>query len=233
MAHRRLRSSEDSRLKTQQFVLQAHEPRELGLPERRLSRLRLICSCLARGARSVRMSGRSKAVPFISMWFLACVVFLYLTPRAIAQNDEPLDPTPTEGPENSAYSLSGTVVNALTGGPVRRALVQIGDQSGGAAVTDDAGHFQIAGLKEGQAFVSVTKPGFGDWRAPEQSVVQVGKDAPAVVLKIVQAFDPGMAQTSAASPLELSPCREVEANFDLSPEPLYHESRTASAEGET
>jgi len=266
------------------------------------------------------MSGGSKGIPFISVWFLACVVFLVLTPCAIAQNDEPLDPTPTEGPENSAYSLSGTVVNALTGGPVRRALVQIGDQSGGAAVTDDAGHFQIAGLKEGQAFVSVTKPGFGDWRAPEQSVVQVGKDAPAVVLKIVpaamifgrvtasdeqplegcnvhlvakqyvdgrtmwadlpnqgrtneegeyritglsagtyyvavdcgqemklsqrgtvnareevfvKAFYPGVAEMSAASPLELSPGREMEANFELSPEPLYHVSGTASAEGET
>lgn len=266
------------------------------------------------------MSGASKGIPFIGVWFLACVVLLSLTPRGFAQNAEPQDPAFNQTSESGAYSLSGTVVNSLTGEPVRRALVQIGEQNGGAAVTDNAGHFQIGGLKEGQKFVSVVKPGFGDWRAPEQSVVQVGKDAPAIVLKIapvavifgrvtatdqqplegcnvhlvakqyvdgramwvdqpnqgatnedgeyrisglsegtyyvavdrgqetrlsqrgvvnareeiyVKAFYPGVADLSAASPLELSPGREVEANFELSAEPLYHLTGTASAEGET
>jgi len=266
------------------------------------------------------MSRGSKDIPFFGVWFLACVVLLSLTLSGFAQNAEAQDPASNETSESGAYSLSGSVVNSLTGEPVRRALVQIGEQNGGAAVTDNAGHFQIGGLKEGQKFVSVVKPGFGDWRAPDQSVVQVGKDAPAVVLKIaptavifgrvtaseeqplegcnvhlvgkqyvdgramwvdqpnqgvtnedgeyritglsggtyyvvvdrgqetrpsqrgvvnareeifVKAFYPGVAEMSAASPLELSPGGEVEANFDLSAEPLYHLTGTVSAEGET
>jgi len=245
---------------------------------------------------------------------------LWLAPGGFAQNAEPHDPTPNEIPESAGYSLSGMVLNSLTGEPVPRALVQVGDQDGGSAVTDNAGHFQLGGLKQGQAFVSVMKPGFGDWQAPEQSLVQVGKDSPAVVLKIapaavvfgrvttsdeqplegcnlhllaqqyvdgramwtdlpnqgrtneegeyritglspgtyylavdrgqetrlsqrgvvnareevfVKEFYPGVAEMSAASPLELSPGREVEANFELSAEPLYHLSGAVSAEGQT
>lgn len=88
--------------------------------------------------------------------------------------------------ETSSYGVSGTVVNSVTGEPVRRALVQVAEQNGAAAVTDNAGHFELEGLKEGQAFVSVMKPGF-DMETPQTQVVQVGKDAPAVVLKIAPA----------------------------------------------
>ena len=266
------------------------------------------------------MSGGSRNISFIVVWFLACVLLLSPAPRGFAQNAQPQDPAPNETPENGAYSLSGTVVNSLTGEPVRRALVQVGGENGGAAVTDNAGHFQIGGLKEGQKFVSVMKPGFGDWRAPEQSVAQVGRNAPAVVLKIapaavifgrvttsdeqplegcnvhlvakqyvdgramwvdqpnqgatneegeyritglsagtyyvavdrgqetrpsqrgvvnareeifVKMFYPGVADMSAASPLELTLGSEVEANFELSAESLYQVAGAASAEGET
>lgn len=267
------------------------------------------------------MSGGFKDLRTISLWLLAFFLMPRLLPlAALAQNNEPLDPVPTDVPLNGTFSLSGTVVNSLTGAPVRRALVQIGEQNGASAVTDDAGHFQLGGLKEGQTLVSVVKPGFGDWQSPDQSVVQVGKDAPAIVLKIapaavifgrvtasdgqplegcdvhlvakqmvdgramwadlpnqgrtneegeyritglgagtyyvavergqetrlsqrgvanareevfVKAFYPGVAEMSAASPVELSPGGEVEANFELSAEPLYQVSGTASAGGET
>ena len=267
------------------------------------------------------MSGGLKDLRIISLWLLALLVTLQFLARGVlAQDDEPLNPVPTEVPVNGVYSLSGTVVNSVTGAPVRRALVQIGEQNGASAVTDDAGHFQLGGLKEGQTLVSVVKPGFGDWQAPDQSVVQVGKDASAVVLKIapaavifgrvttsdeqplegcnvhlvakqmvdgratwvdlpnqgrtneegeyritglsagtyyvavdrgqetrlsqrgvvnareevfVKAFYPGVAEMSAASPLEVSPGSEMEANFELSAEPLYQVSGTASVGGET
>ncbi|MGC2476814.1 MAG: carboxypeptidase-like regulatory domain-containing protein [Candidatus Sulfotelmatobacter sp.] len=123
---------------------------------------------------------------------LACVwvlglYALALTPQGFAQaTDVPdTESIPQTGAGN--FSLSGTVVNSLTGEPVRRALVQVSDANGGAAVTDDTGHFQLSGLKEGQAFVSVMKPGFGDADTPQTNVVQVGKDAPAVILKIAPA----------------------------------------------
>ena len=123
---------------------------------------------------------------------LACVwvlglYALALTPQGFAQATD--GPSTESIPQTRAgnFGLSGTVVNSLTGEPVRRALVQVSDANGAAAVTDDTGHFQLSGLKEGQAFVTVMKPGFGDADTPQTNVVQVGKDAPAVILKIAPA----------------------------------------------
>jgi Carboxypeptidase regulatory-like domain len=58
------------------------------------------------------------------------------------------------------YSLSGTVVNAVTGEPIRRALVQIYMGPEQASLTDDTGHFEFNGLSPGQTSVTVQKPGF-------------------------------------------------------------------------
>src|SRR5690349_13288718 len=58
------------------------------------------------------------------------------------------------------YSLSGTVVNAITGEPIRRALVQIQAGQAHASLTDDNGHFDFHGLFGGETSVAVRKPGF-------------------------------------------------------------------------
>ena len=58
------------------------------------------------------------------------------------------------------YSLSGNVVNAVTGEPIRRALVQIYMGPEQASLTDDSGHFEFNGLSPGQTSVTVQKPGF-------------------------------------------------------------------------
>lgn len=54
-------------------------------------------------------------------------------------------------------SLTGVVVNAVTGAPVPRALVQIGPHS---VLTDHGGKFQIAQFTETGGMVQVTKPGY-------------------------------------------------------------------------
>lgn len=118
---------------------------------------------------------------------LCALVPWALSPQAWAQDGDGPDTGTSSKTEAGSYSLSGTVVNSVTGEPVRRALVQVSDENGAAAVTDNAGHFQLTGLKEGRAFVGVMKPGFGDGNTPQTNVVQVGKDAPAVILKIAPA----------------------------------------------
>jgi hypothetical protein len=100
-----------------------------------------------------------------------------LTARAIAQN--------------GAFSLSGSVVNSVTGEPISRALVQMG-AGGGATLTDSDGHFEFEGLTATQAVITARKPGFFN----EQEIAQgqgafaptrvtVGPDAPSPVLRLV------------------------------------------------
>ena len=85
--------------------------------------------------------------------------------------------------DTNSFSLAGTVLNSVTGEPVRRAAVQISGKNGRIALTDAAGHFLLEGLAEGDVYLAAMKPGF----LPEVSnttLARVGKDTPAVVLKL-------------------------------------------------
>jgi hypothetical protein len=79
--------------------------------------------------------------------------------------------------------LSGTVLNSVTGEPVRRAVVQVSGPNGSVALTDPGGHFVLDGLAEGRVFLTVMKPGFLE-EDSSKVPAQVGKDAPAIVLKL-------------------------------------------------
>jgi hypothetical protein len=105
----------------------------------------------------------------------------------LAQDAAQAGPTADEASSSTgnsnSFSLSGTVLNSLTGEPVRRAAVQISGQNGRIALTDAGGHFLLEGLAEGDVYLAAMKPGF----FPEMSnttLARVGKDAPAVVLKL-------------------------------------------------
>jgi len=94
-----------------------------------------------------RLAFSSKLIAFLLLPLLgACQVF--------SQIQE------SSAKSETKYSLSGTVVNVLTGEPIRRALVQIYMGPGQASLTDDSGHFEFNGLPPGQASVTVQKPGF-------------------------------------------------------------------------
>jgi hypothetical protein len=58
--------------------------------------------------------------------------------------------------------VSGLVTNAVTGEPIRRALVQMNGQASGAVLTGADGRFQFADVPEGQVVLSPQKPGFSD-----------------------------------------------------------------------
>jgi hypothetical protein len=112
-----------------------------------------------------------------------------LAVSGLAQETDAQSPITPDGAANSktdgnSYSLSGTVINAITGEPVRRAAVQVSGQNGSVALTDAGGHFVVEGLAEGNVFLKAMKPGFSEDEGSHPSSARVGKDAPAVVLKL-------------------------------------------------
>ncbi len=132
--------------------------------------------------------------------------------------------------EKTTYTLSGTVINSVTGEPVGRALVQLGanetpvihaptDPDSKAAnyayrerlmLTDREGRFKFEGLPQMRTTLSATKPGFydqaqisGDWAPRAAGGIEVGPDAPPVVLKLVpEAIMVGHVVDSRGEPLE-------------------------------
>lgn len=262
--------------------------------------------CL-RALADLRMSVRSvdsRRVTCIAL----CVMLLGILRSGMAAQDG--SPTVSSRDNDSHYSLTGTVINSVTGEPLRRAAVQMAGQSGSATLTDDSGHFQFDGLPQGQFFVTAMKPGYYE-NGPGATGVTLGRDTAAVVLKLTpcgviagrvttrdgkplegfrisliakeilsgrktwverpaqgitnedgeyrvaglsadtyyvgvdsgqqtslgepgvvnareqgyaRVFYPGVSELSAASPIEVVPGQELEANFSLTPEPLYQVS---------
>jgi hypothetical protein len=91
---------------------------------------------------------------------------------------------------SATYTLNGTVVNSVTGEPIRRALVRLNIEGERLAFSDSSGHFEFDDLPPGQASAVVQKPGYfaeqelEHHRARLQSVT-VGADSPALTLKLV------------------------------------------------
>lgn len=89
----------------------------------------------------------------------------------------------------TAYSLSGTVQNSVTGEPIAHALVQLSGELAESAFTDTGGRFEFDRLNAGLVGLSTRKPGFLDPLDVDpnlpQPIVRVGADVPPVVLKLV------------------------------------------------
>jgi hypothetical protein len=131
-----------------------------------------------------------------------------LAASGFAQETDAQSPATPDGTANSktdgnSYSLSGTVINAITGEPVRRAAVQVSGENGSVTITDAAGHFVVEGLAEGNVFLKAMKPGFSEDEGSRPSSARVGKDAPAIVLKLIPwAVISGRVTTKDDQPLE-------------------------------
>jgi hypothetical protein len=100
----------------------------------------------------------------------------------------------------TGYRVRGTVVNAITGQPIARALVALAQDQ--AILTNSDGEFSFDNVPAGQYFVSVNKPGFQDFGGmgrgmvmrigrggipprPQPPIrVQVGPDMPALTIRI-------------------------------------------------
>jgi uncharacterized protein (DUF2141 family) len=93
----------------------------------------------------------------IPIWLLPLVLAL----AAAAQETSNIPSLPTTLP--STHSLSGVVVNSVTGEPVRQALVQAGSLAGGSqlsVLTDPEGRFEFPALPESEIVIAARKPGF-------------------------------------------------------------------------
>jgi hypothetical protein len=69
---------------------------------------------------------------------------------------------PQQTEHGKKYALSGTVTNAATGEPIRRALVHVNGPVQWSSFTGPDGRFQFTGIPGGQVFVTAERPGFFD-----------------------------------------------------------------------
>ena len=97
-----------------------------------------------------------------------CAAFLLAAAQLPAQEPSPYQQPPPETDTTPAAqtvpvaSIRGVVLNAATGSPLPRALVQIEGNADTGALTDGEGRFEIPGVPLGQQAVQIVKPGFLD-----------------------------------------------------------------------
>jgi len=116
----------------------------------------------------------------------------------------------------NTYKLTGTVVNAITGAPVPRALVQVYGHGLSSMLTNSEGQFEFSGLPAGEVSVMARKPGFfGEEQGLRRSgfvraeIARVGPDgAPAVVKLVPESVISGRI-TSNGEPVEGAPVQAI------------------------
>ena len=84
------------------------------------------------------------------------------------------------------YKLSGIVVDAVTGVPIRRALVQLSGMANQLGLTDEGGKFQFENLAQGECGINAHKPGYTDSSGESPTRVTIGGDTSPLVLKLDQ-----------------------------------------------
>ncbi len=112
-----------------------------------------------------------------------------------------------------ARTVSGRVVNALTGAPVPRALVNLNSR---AVLTDAQGKFNFAGFAEANAYAQVTKPGYSASAAPEANQMQrvLDLDAPLELKLYPDALLTGIVTGPDGLPLARTQVRLLRLSFD-------------------
>jgi hypothetical protein len=95
------------------------------------------------------------------------------------------------GPDDGKrYKLSGTVVNSVTGEPIRRALVSLFYAEQLSTMTDQDGHFEFEGLQRSRPVVTAQKPGYFSEQElsrgrAQATQVEVGPDAQSAIIKLL------------------------------------------------
>lgn len=114
---------------------------------------------------------------------------------------------PFSQPSVEKFNVTGTVIDAVTGDPIRKALVQVYANQRRMTFSDGDGRFQLEGIGAGSYSVTAEKPGYFN----EQELmhggatyVEVGpKAAPAVMVKLTpEAVLAGTVKSTAGVPLE-------------------------------
>ncbi len=113
---------------------------------------------------------------------LILVLVLLLAPlpaqaqRAGGGSEAPVPggPRPQARPDQRAASITGRVLDAATGAPVRLAEIQAtGDEDIRMASTDDDGRFDLRGLAAGAWRVSASKSGYVSWHVGQRRPFEI------------------------------------------------------------
>lgn len=122
---------------------------------------------------------------------------------------------PDDG-QAKTYKLEGTVVNSVTGEPVRRALVEVLGSGWPPILTGVDGKFAFANLPRQEWTLQITKPGF--FYAREDNVVQVKSGETPVTIQLVpEAVLTGRVETRDGEPVERALVRVMAENFNMGP----------------
>lgn len=147
----------------------------------------------------------------------AVFVCLLLLPPVYAQIVEAGGASSANEPAPK-FSLSGTVVNSVTGEPIRRALVQIYMGPEQAVLTDSDGKFEFSNLPIGQTSIAVRKPGFmSEQEMPgggPPSMVETGPDAKPITVKLTPEGVLFGRVDSKGEPIEDLPVKVIELRID-------------------
>lgn len=111
-------------------------------------------------------------------------VYSGMTPPQVVNGPIPPGPPVTPTSQAVRYTMSGTVVNSVTGEPVPHALVLASATN--ATFSDQNGQFTLEGLVDGTYSVQVSKPGYQlPWMNGEPEMIKVGPDGGSVTLRLV------------------------------------------------
>ena len=158
------------------------------------SNLHAFSNCGRRLARSWRL----RAV----LGCLWCVVLAELSLAQIA-NAQP-------GKGSGTFTVTGAVVNSVTGEPIARALVRVPGVVQRTAFTDSEGHFQIEGVQEG-SFIEAQKPGYFSPQDSEGGGGNTLRKAGSTLLKLTPLSAVyGRITDTAGQPIEKLPVRLTE-----------------------
>ena len=96
---------------------------------------------------------------------------------------------PSSSGKSDNFTLSGSVVNSVTGEPIGHALVRVGGNTQRTAFSDGEGHFQFEGMPAGMFSVTAQKPGYFSEQELGRGLglnapVTLGPSADSVVVKL-------------------------------------------------
>ena len=122
----------------------------------------------------------------------------------------------TTAPAGEGYTVGGTVINSVTGEPIRKALVQISNLPGTppAMLTNSEGRFQFEHVPVADVFLMARKPGFFNEQelhpdsVPQTLVLHVDRNTSDLVIKLFpEGIIFGRVGTVKGDPLEDTPVR--------------------------
>lgn len=161
---------------------------------------------------------KRRSPSFARLRFVLCALLL-ASFTLQAQSDPQADAQPAPQSTAGQFKLTGSVVNAVTGEPIRRALVQLEGESERSALSDSNGHFEFGGLPASQVNVTARKPGFFAQEelaggAPEVRSIPVGADTPSVTVKLTpESIIYGRVEAPDGEPIEEIPIRVMSSQI--------------------